>query len=125
MSVESTALLQLRNAPRGHWDECPSFRLLPNSTMPSPCMKSIISTPGSFISRLRNRRDRGKTANRELTCPAWKEIVCVGQQKASMMGPKEERLIGIYDSQVAFGQSHVLLVWKCLIMRNGRSIVLE
>jgi hypothetical protein len=30
-----------------------------------------------------------------------------------------------YDSQVAFGQSRVLLVWTRLIMPNGRSIVLE
>lgn len=35
------------------------------------------------------------------------------------------RLIGIYDSQVAFGQSRVLLVWTRLLMPNGRSIVLE
>src|SRR3954469_12311562 len=35
------------------------------------------------------------------------------------------KLIGIYDSQVAFGQSRVLLVWTRLIMPNGRSIVLE
>jgi type IV secretory pathway VirB10-like protein len=35
------------------------------------------------------------------------------------------RLIGTYDSQVAFGQSRVLLVWTRLIMPNGRSIVLE
>jgi len=30
-----------------------------------------------------------------------------------------------YDSQVAFGQSRVLLVWTRLMMPNGRSIVLE
>ena len=34
-------------------------------------------------------------------------------------------MIGLYDSQVAFGQSRVLLVWTRLIMPNGRSIVLE
>ena len=34
-------------------------------------------------------------------------------------------MIGVYDSQVAFGQSRVLLVWTRLIMPNGRSIVLE
>ena len=34
-------------------------------------------------------------------------------------------MIGTYDSQVAFGQSRVLLVWIRLIMPNGRSIVLE
>jgi type IV secretion system protein TrbI len=39
--------------------------------------------------------------------------------------PQGTRRIGIYDSQVAFGQSRVLLVWTRLIMPNGRSIVLE
>jgi type IV secretion system protein VirB10 len=39
--------------------------------------------------------------------------------------PQGARLIGSYDSQIAFGQSRVLLVWTRLIMPNGRSIVLE
>ncbi|WP_076861002.1 TrbI/VirB10 family protein [Bradyrhizobium mercantei] len=39
--------------------------------------------------------------------------------------PQGARLIGIYDSQVTFGQSRVLLVWIRLIMPNGSSIVLE
>jgi type IV secretion system protein TrbI len=39
--------------------------------------------------------------------------------------PQGTRLIGVYDSQIAFGQSRVLLVWTRLIMPNGRSIVLE
>ena len=39
--------------------------------------------------------------------------------------PQGTRLIGIYDSQVAFGQSRVLLVWTRLIMPNGRGTVLE
>jgi type IV secretion system protein VirB10 len=39
--------------------------------------------------------------------------------------PQGARLIGVYDSQVAYGQSRVLLVWTRLIMPNGRSIVLE
>jgi type IV secretion system protein VirB10 len=39
--------------------------------------------------------------------------------------PQGTRMIGIYDSQVASGQSRVLLVWTRLIMPNGRSIVLE
>jgi type IV secretory pathway VirB10-like protein len=43
----------------------------------------------------------------------------------SLLIPQGARLIGIYDSQVAFGQSRVLLVWTRLIMPNGRSIVLE
>ena len=39
--------------------------------------------------------------------------------------PQGARLVGVYDSQVSFGQSRVLLVWTRLIMPNGRSIVLE
>jgi type IV secretion system protein TrbI len=39
--------------------------------------------------------------------------------------PQGARLVGQYDSQVAFGQSRALLVWNRLIMPNGRSIVLE
>lgn len=43
----------------------------------------------------------------------------------ALLIPQGARLIGIYDSQVSFGQSRVLLVWTRLIMPNGRSIVLE
>lgn len=39
--------------------------------------------------------------------------------------PQGSRLIGEYDSRVAFGQSRVLLAWTRLILPNGRSIVLE
>jgi type IV secretion system protein VirB10 len=42
-----------------------------------------------------------------------------------LLVPQGARLIGQYDSQVAFGQSRVLLVWTRLIMPNGKSIVLE
>jgi type IV secretion system protein TrbI len=43
----------------------------------------------------------------------------------ALLIPQGARLVGIYDSQVAFGQSRVLLVWTRLIMPNGSSIVLE
>jgi type IV secretion system protein VirB10 len=39
--------------------------------------------------------------------------------------PQGARLIGIYDSQVTFGQSRVLFVWTRLMLPNGRSIVLD
>jgi len=42
-----------------------------------------------------------------------------------LLVPQGTRLIGVYDSQISFGQSRVLLVWTRLIMPNGRSIVLE
>jgi type IV secretion system protein VirB10 len=43
----------------------------------------------------------------------------------SLLIPQGARLIGQYDSQVAFGQSRVLLVWTRLILPNGRSVPLE
>jgi len=39
--------------------------------------------------------------------------------------PQGAKLVGVYDSQISFGQDRVLLVWTRLIMPNGRSIVLE
>ena len=39
--------------------------------------------------------------------------------------PQGSRLIGEYDSEVAFGQRRVLLVWTRLIRPDGSSIVLD
>lgn len=39
--------------------------------------------------------------------------------------PQGSRLIGQYDSQVAFGQKRVLLVWSRVMLPDGKSIVLE
>ena len=39
--------------------------------------------------------------------------------------PQGAKLIGLYDSQISFGQDRLLLVWTRLIMPNGRSILLE
>ncbi|MBI1866971.1 MAG: TrbI/VirB10 family protein [Methylocystis sp.] len=39
--------------------------------------------------------------------------------------PQGSKLVGVYDSQVTFGQQRTLLVWTRLILPNGKSIVLE
>ncbi|MCD9824590.1 TrbI/VirB10 family protein [Bradyrhizobium japonicum] len=39
--------------------------------------------------------------------------------------PQGAKLIGQYDSSIAFGQSRILLVWTRIIMPDGNSIVLE
>ncbi|WFU33648.1 TrbI/VirB10 family protein [Bradyrhizobium brasilense] len=39
--------------------------------------------------------------------------------------PQGAKLIGQYDSSVAFGQSRILLVWTRIIMPDGNSMVLE
>jgi type IV secretion system protein TrbI len=42
-----------------------------------------------------------------------------------LLVPQGSKLIGTYDSQVAFGQNRLLLVWTRLLLPNGRSVVLE
>ena len=39
--------------------------------------------------------------------------------------PQGSRLIGQYDSQIAFGQKRVLLIWNRIMLPDGKSIVLE
>ena len=39
--------------------------------------------------------------------------------------PQGSRLLGVYDSQVAYGQRRVLLVWTRIILPDGSSIVLD
>lgn len=39
--------------------------------------------------------------------------------------PQGARLVGLYESRIAFGQSRVLLAWTRLILPDGRSLVLE
>ena len=53
------------------------------------------------------------------------EHVYDGPTGQYLLIPQGSKLIGVYDSQVSFGQDRVLLVWTRLIMPNGRSIVLE
>jgi type IV secretion system protein TrbI len=43
----------------------------------------------------------------------------------ALLIPQGARLVGVYDSQVSFGQSRLLLVWTRLILPNGYSVVLE
>jgi type IV secretion system protein TrbI len=43
----------------------------------------------------------------------------------ALLIPQGARLIGEYDSQVAYGQRRVLVVWTRLIMPNGLSIVID
>lgn len=43
----------------------------------------------------------------------------------TLLIPQGARLLGQYDSQVAWGQSRVLLVWIRLIMPDGSSIILD
>jgi len=43
----------------------------------------------------------------------------------ALLIPQGARLVGVYDSQVSFGQSRLLLVWTRLLLPNGHSIVLE
>jgi type IV secretory pathway VirB10-like protein len=42
-----------------------------------------------------------------------------------LLVPQGARLIGTYDSVVAFGQSRALIVWQRIVMPNGSSIVID
>lgn len=42
-----------------------------------------------------------------------------------LLVPQGTRLLGKYDSVVAFGQKRALVVWSRLILPNGNSIVIE
>ncbi|MCK6429865.1 MAG: TrbI/VirB10 family protein, partial [Burkholderiaceae bacterium] len=44
---------------------------------------------------------------------------------AQVLIPQGTRLLGQYDSQVAYGQRRVLLVWTRLVMPDGSSITLD
>ncbi len=39
--------------------------------------------------------------------------------------PQGTRLIGKYDSHIAYGQERLLLIWTRLVMPDGSSIVLD
>ena len=43
----------------------------------------------------------------------------------TLLIPQGSRLIGTYDSVVAFGQRRALLVWQRIIMPNGESILID
>ncbi|MEA2755154.1 MAG: type secretion system protein TrbI, partial [Aliidongia sp.] len=43
----------------------------------------------------------------------------------TLLIPQGARLIGAYDSVVAFGQSRALVVWQRIILPNGSSIVID
>ena len=43
----------------------------------------------------------------------------------SLLVPQRSKMLGQYDSQVAYGQRRVLLVWTRLIMPDGSSIALD
>lgn len=42
-----------------------------------------------------------------------------------LLVPQGARLIGSYDSQIAFGQDRALVVWQRLIMPDGSSVVID
>lgn len=53
------------------------------------------------------------------------EAVYDSPTRKFLLIPQGAKLIGQYDSSVAFGQSRIVLVWTRLIMPDGTSMVLE
>lgn len=65
------------------------------------------------------RRIRG---DRSLT---QEELAFRAEVNRSYISPQGARLIGRYDSAIAYGQTRALVVWQRIIMPNGSSIVLD
>jgi hypothetical protein len=98
-----------------------------------------LDIPPEFVSATTARAFTPKSPTR--SSPSWRPVVYRGAavgdggdqgsardaaqrlDAARLFRPQGARLIGSYDSQVAFGQSRVLLVWTRLILPNGRSII--
>jgi type IV secretion system protein TrbI len=80
--------------------------------------EGIILIPAALITGIRSDLPG------QITAQVTENIYDTPTGRARLI-PQGARLIGVYDSQVAFGQSRVLLVWTRLIMPNGRSIVLD
>jgi type IV secretion system protein VirB10 len=53
------------------------------------------------------------------------EQVCDSVSGKTLLIPQGAKLIGSYDSVVAFGQSRVLLVWQRIVMPDGSSIQID
>src|SRR5438105_13227745 len=90
----------------------------------TPIVSSRATRSGARPRPATKRRQFHSSSASRFTAQVTENIYDTPTGRARLI-PQGARLIGVYDSQVAFGQSRVLLVWTRLIMPNGRSIVLE
>ena len=97
-------------------------RTVSNDRLESPASKYIVQAGSVISAALLSgiRSDLPGQVSGQVT-----ENVYDSPTGRYLLIPQGSKLIGIYDSQVSFGQSRVLLVWTRLIFPNGRSIVLE
>jgi len=88
-------------------------------TPPSPfILQAGAIIPGALLTGIRSDLPG------EITAQVTEHVYDSPTGKALLI-PQGSRLIGAYDSQIAFGQSRVLLVWTRLILPNGHSILLD
>jgi type IV secretory pathway VirB10-like protein len=88
-------------------------------TPPSPfILQAGAIIPGALLTGIRSDLPG------EITAQVTEHVYDSPTGRALLI-PQGSRLIGAYDSQIAFGQSRVLLVWTRLILPNGNSILLD
>ena len=93
--------------PHAIQDPVSPYQVLAGTIIPASLMTGINSDlPGQVIA--------------QVTQPVYDTVT--GQH---MLIPQGSRVIGRYDSVVAFGQSRALVVWDRIIMPDGSSIVIE
>ncbi|MBU6298749.1 MAG: TrbI/VirB10 family protein [Alphaproteobacteria bacterium] len=74
--------------------------------------------PASLITGLDS--DLPGTVMAQVTEDVWSSI-----DGSTLLVPRGSRLIGTYDSVVAFGQSRALVVWQRIVMPNGTSMEID
>jgi type IV secretory pathway VirB10-like protein len=47
------------------------------------------------------------------------------RNRSRSLAPQGTRVIGSYDSDIAYGQSRALVIWERLILPNGKSLEIE
>lgn len=120
--LDPGALQNMQDRKLGFLSAATDKRTVSPDKLSRPASRYIVQAgsviPAALITGIRSDLPGGITA--QVT-----ENVYDSPSGKYLLIPQGARLIGQYDSQIAFGQSRVLLVWTRIIMPNGTSIVLE
>lgn len=121
--IPSTVLGGAQTDPRRAFLEAPVDRRTVSGDRLQPPASPYVVQAGSVIAAALItgiRSDLPGTVTAQVT-----EHVYDSPTGRHLLIPQGSRLIGEYDSDIAFGQNRVLMVWTRLIYPDGRSVVLE
>jgi type IV secretion system protein VirB10 len=120
--VDPESLLNMQDRKIAFLNGAPDRKTVSPDRLADPASRYVVQAgaviPAALVTGIRSDLPGQVTA--QVT-----ENVCDSPPGRYLLVPQGSKLAGVYDSQIAFGQDRVLLVWTRLIMPNGRSIVLE